>query len=269
MNRRPGPFAVLLIAACAIVLGSRAAASEVIAVPYGDSAMPPTETFYWQGQNSKAVLLLIPGGEGHLNLSPTQTDVRPEFYQTLKRLSAGAETDGTFDVVLFSNPAPLLYNPHAYPSSRASNDHLSRIASVIRFYKEKTGKPVWLMGHSNGAVSVTEYLRYEARLGQPRQIAGLIVSGARDVAYFDATPLNLPILFLHHRKDGCRDSPLASSIGNFQKVEALNRARTSFVIVETGSGESGSPCESGYHMYHDAGPEVAAALRMFMVQFSR
>ena len=262
-------FRLVLMAGLAATIGGGDAAAQVIAVPAADPAGAPTQTFYWQGANARAVLLLIPGGEGHLNLNPAQTDVRPEFYQTLKQLSLGSVAEGIFDVVLFSSPTPLLYNARAYPSSRASNDHLTRIDKVIKFYKEKTLRPIWLMGHSNGAVSVTEYLRYVAKRGEPVQIAGLIVSSARDVTYFDATPLNLPILFLHHRKDGCRESPPATSFANFQKVEALNAAPTSFIYIETGSGEARSPCESGYHMYHEAGPDVAAALRSFMMRSGR
>ena len=244
------------------------AAAEVIAVPIGDSARPPTLTMYWEGAGSKALLILIPGGEGQLNLKPTQLNVGNQFYLTLKQLTQGSEPKGIFDVVLFDSPERL-ENSRGYPSSRATPDHMSRIRSVVQFYKEKTKKPIWLMGHSNGAVSVTEYLRYEKKIGQGNQISGLIVSGARKLAYFDSDPLNLPILFMSHRQDGCLNADPNASVNNFEKVKSLNMAQTSFVFIETGSPEGSRTCETGYHMYNNATQEVVATLRNFIVPFNR
>ncbi len=242
------------------------AAAEVIAVPSGNPGASPTLTLYWQGAGSRAVLILIPGGEGQLNLRAGQLDVGNQFYQTLKRLSQGSNPREILDVVLFDSPERLA-NAKSYPTSRATTDHLSRIGDVIRFYRETTGKPIWLMGHSNGAVSVTEYVRYARKLGQNNAIAGLIVSGPRDVAYFDTAPLDLPILFMVHRKDGCPATDQTGPSGNFKKVQSLDRAQTSFVYIETGSPEATSPCSSGYHMYNGATQEVVTTLRTFIVPF--
>ena len=212
------------------------------------------------------MLILIPGGEGHLNLKPNQLDVRSQFYQTLKRLNQGANPKEVLDVVLFDSPTPLT-DRRGYPTTRATTDHLSRIGDVVRFYREKTGKPIWLMGHSNGAVSVTEYVRYARKLGQDNPVAGLIVSDARSEAYFDSTPLNFPVLFLHHRKDACPGADSSESVRNFKKVQSLNKAPTSFVYVETGGPEESSPCYSGYHMYYGATEEVVTTLRAFIGPF--
>jgi pimeloyl-ACP methyl ester carboxylesterase len=257
---------LLIIALSFLVVSS--AAAEVIPVPSRDPGNSPTLTMYWEGAGSKALLLLIPGGEGQLNLKPTQTDVRNQFYQTLKQLTQGADPTQIFDVVLFDSPERLDMNPKGYPISRATSDHLSRIHSVIEFYKAKTKKPIWLMGHSNGAVSVTEYLRYEQKLAQNIPVAGLIVSGARKVTYFDSAPLNFPILFMSHRRDGCPDSDSRASMSNFEKVQGLNKAQTSFVFIETGNPENMQPCSSGYHMYNNATQEVVTTLRNFMVPFN-
>lgn len=67
----------------------------------------PSLTMYWQGKDAKALLLLIPGGEGHVGLRPQQTDHRSHQFQTLKRLTDPALTSGQFDVVLLDSPAPL------------------------------------------------------------------------------------------------------------------------------------------------------------------
>lgn len=261
----PGILVRIFVCLIGCAIASQRASAQVIPVPLGDSSAPPTLTFYWEGIDSRALLVLIPGGQGRINLDLAQKDVQNDFYQTLKQLSLGSNPKEKFDVVLFSSPELLGNNPKGYPSDRATNDHMSRIHSVIKFYKEKTQKPVWLMGHSNGSISVTEYQRYEAKLGQPSQIFGIIISGARNVAFFDSNPLNLPILFLHHQKDGCAITDPGVSLAKSKKVQDANKAPTTFIYIETGNAEAKNPCESGYHMYKDARPEVVTALRNFMV----
>ena len=269
MNSSRLHVAVGLIAGALVFwsVGNRAAA-EVIPVPAADANIPPTSTMYWEGVGSKVLLILIPGGEGQLHLKPTQLNVGNQFYLTFKQLSLGSDPKERFDVVLFDSPE-LLENAKTYPTSRASAVHMSRIHDVIAFYKAKTGKPIWLMGHSNGAISVTEYLRYEKKLGQGGRIAGLIVSGARKLAYFDPAPLDIPILFMSHRLDGCLNADPNASVDNFKKVQALNTAKTSFVFIETGRPEDKRTCENGYHMYNEATQEVVTTLRNFIVPLTR
>lgn len=185
------------------------AAAEVLPIPSRGPPASPTLTMFWEGTGARAVLILIPGGEGQLNLKPQQPDVGNQFYQTLKQLSRGSNPKEILDVVLFDS-LERLANARSYPTSRATTDHLSRIHDVIQFYRTKTGKPVWLMGHSNGAVSVAEYVRYARGLGEDRSIAGLIVSGARDVTRFESAPLDFPILFMSHRNDSCPASDFSA-----------------------------------------------------------
>ena len=240
------------------------ASAEVIAVPQPGTPELPTLTLYWPGTGSKAVLILIPGGEGQLNLRPGQTDIGYQFYQTLKALSGSSNPKEILDVVLFDSPHRLA-GSKGYLTSRATPDHMSRIRSVIQFYREKTGKPIWLMGQSNGGVSVTEYIRYAHKLGEDNTVAGVIVSAANEAAYFDSTPLDIPILFMNHRKDGCPAADPNASARNFRKVQELDKARTALVLIETGGPEDRPPCTSGYHMYNGAGPEVTTALRHFIL----
>jgi len=116
----------------------------------------PSMTMYWQGKESKAVVIFIPGGEGYIGLKEGELDHPYQFFQTLKRLTNPDLTSGKFDVVLLDSPSELSPN-QMYPSARGAFDHMIRIESAIRYYKEKTGLPVWLMGHSNGGL-VTKYL---------------------------------------------------------------------------------------------------------------
>jgi hypothetical protein len=222
----------------------------------------PSMTLYWQGRGSKAVLIFIPGGEGYIGLKPGQTDHRSQFHQMLKRLTNPALTSGKFDVVLLDSPTEL--SPRqAYPAARSSRDHLIRIESAVRYYKEKTGLPVWVMGHSNGGISLSEFVKHVQKENKANLVAGMIASGIRMESDFDA-PLDMPVLFMHHKQDGCPRTLPDSSHSNYMKVKEFNKSVTEFVYVTEGQSESNNPCRSGFHMYYGASDESAKIIDAFM-----
>jgi hypothetical protein len=254
---------LLLIALCAHILTH---AAEVLAVTPIEKCFlcssTPSMTLYFPGTASKAVLIFIPGGEGYIGLKEGQTDHRFHFFQTLKRLSDPTLTSGQWDVVLLDSPGEL--SPRQlYPSARGGSDHLIRIESAIRYYRQKTGLPVWLMGHSNGGISLTEFVKYAQKNNKLDLIGGMIPSGIRNESYFDA-PIAFPVLFLHHQADGCQHTTPAAALTNFDKVKTINSAATDFVYVTGGQPEPRDPCRSGHHMYFGAGEEAAKAIDAFM-----
>lgn len=228
-------------------------------------AADPTMTFLWEGKEAKAVLLLIPGGEGHIGINPDRKDLGGFYKQVLGRLSNPALSTGSFDVVIFDSPQPLLSSAN-YPFSRLTPDHLSRIESVAVFYKEKLNKPIWLMGHSNGAVSITAFYKDLQKRNKDDLIEGLIFSGGRNGASFGAS-INKPLLFLHHEKDGCINTTPNNSQAVFKQSKEINLAQTAYQWISTGEPEAKNPCQSGHHMYFGAGHEVAKAIEAFVLPF--
>ncbi len=252
-----------------MVVGRLVGAAEVIPVQPIEKCFlcssDPSMTMYWQGKASKAVLILIPGGEGYIGLKSNQTDHPYHQFQTLKRLTDPALTNGHFDVVLLDSPAEL--SPRQmYPAARGGSDHLIRIESAIRFYKNKTGLPVWLMGHSNGGISLTEFVKYAQKNGKMDLISGVINSAIRTESYFDE-PISFPMLFIHHQNDACQHCYPSAAFANYEKVKKFNKALTEFIYVTGGSAEAKDPCRSGFHMYFGAGDEVAKDIDGFMSKF--
>lgn len=263
---RLAKFFFLTLMWCGVFVSVQA---EVIAVEQIDKGFfisaAPTLTMYWPGKDAKALLVFIPGGEGYIGLKLGQTDHRFQFYQMLKRLTNPALTSGKFDVVLLDSPAEL--SPRQiYPSARAASDHMVRIESVVRFYKEKTGLPVWVMGHSNGGISLTALVKYLQKDDKMNLVAGIISSGARSETYFKP-PLNLPVLVLHHQQDGCSHTLTKAASENFALVKAFNKAGTELVWLTSGEPESRDPCRSGFHMYYGASDEAAKVIDVYMTKF--
>ena len=121
------------------------------------------------------------------------------------------------------------------------------------------------MGHSNGAVSATEYMRYDNTGKKENLIQGLILSSSRNGAYIDK-PMSIRTIILHHKNDGCPISTSDFSEGLFQTIKGYNRATTQFNSLTTGAAESGHPCVSGYHMYNGASDEAVKAIEAFALK---
>lgn len=265
MKRIPHPLRNFLGVLVAIWMVTDAALAEVIAVPNGGDGGVPTQTLFWESPNAKATLVFIPGGNGQLGLKPAQTDTKNNFYHSFKELTQSANGSDGINIVLFDSPDALDPAPNSYPWSRASKGHLSRVSSVVRFYKHKTGTPIWIMGHSNGAISVTEFTRFDDPERGPSLLSGLVVSGARTGSRFDGKMRSIPVLFLHHEKDGCREGNPDASVRNFEQLKKTNTAPTEFRFIKGGVSQGKSPCESGYHMYNGAEMEMIGVLRDFIL----
>ena len=223
----------------------------------------PTNTFVWEGKDAKATLIFIPGGEGQLKLTPDRKDVGGFYGNTLKPLSDPNKTAGLFNVVLFDSPVAL---PSRTMSSRSTADHMMRIESVVLFYKAKFNKPIWLMGHSNGAVSETEFYKYLQGKKRESLISGMIYSSARNGATFNSDT-NLPVLFLAHEQDGCAASTPSNSKRVYEDLKKTDKEKTEYVLIKGGSAEVSEPCQSGYHMFYGAAEEAYKAIDGFANPF--
>lgn len=248
----------LAFAAVFVIFGP--AFSQVIPVPFESSGVfgssEPTQTFLWEARQANAVLVMIPGGEGHLGLTPARTELGGFYERVLKPLADETMTSGKVHVVVFDSP-DILPSGDFYPTSRASDDHLSRIESVVRYYKERYGKPVWLMGHSNGAISVSEYIR-----SRGDTVNGAIFSSSRAGVKISDTFAS-PVLFLQHRKDGCAKVSARSVVDVYATIKLAGKTAVAFNWIDGGSSE-GNPCYSGYHMYFGAETQVFRAIDSFI-----
>jgi hypothetical protein len=260
-------MALLLGLAAQVALAARAA--EVLAItPIEQSvavSASPSLSLHWTGRDARAVLIYIPAGEGRMGLLPGHTDHRYPFHQMLRRLSDPTFTRGRLDVVLLDSPAPLSPGLPS-PAARQGRDHLVRIESAIRFYRERTGLPVWLMGHSNGSISLAAFAAYAQDKGITGLVAGMVVSGSRGETQF-RPPVAWPMLFLHHREDGCDRTPPQAAWALYQQVRGFNPAPTEFVFIQGGRFQGGWLCTSGFHVYHGAEEELTRAIDEFLARF--
>lgn len=94
------------------VLGfSSEGVTQVVTVPFNEKGFllsdAPTLTFAWTGANARATLVLIPGGEGRIGLTPDRKNLGGFYGAVLKPLSDPTLTSGVFNVVVFDSPITL------------------------------------------------------------------------------------------------------------------------------------------------------------------
>jgi len=243
-------------------------AAEVIAVdPIEDCFLcssAPSMTMYWQSPKAKVVLLVIPGGSGLVGISSEKNDLKQPFFDNLKRLTNTNFTTGQVDLVVLDSPR-VLTSSGGDLSGRSTKEHMIRIESVVNYYKNKTGLPVWILGQSNGGVSLANFARYIQDQKREGLIAGAIASTTRPETNFPSS-LNFPIIFITHRLDGCRNLDQIHNM--YKRVLSSSSAKTGWMIIEGGEAEVGKdPCRSGFHMFYKAGDEYAKAIDDFISSF--
>jgi hypothetical protein len=248
-----------------LFIGGISNAAEVISVNQIEDcwvcSSAPSMTMYWKAQAAKQVLIVIPGGDGYIGFKQDMTDLDRPFPANLKRMTDSGLTRGETDLVFLDSPRSL---GDRDLGARGAKDHLIRIESAIRFYKEKTGLPVWLLGQSNGGASIANFIRYLQDKKQTDLIAGVIASTPRPESNFPSS-LSLPVMFIIHRQDGCR--VLSQIQRMYEQVKDNNLAITSWVVVESGESQAGRDvCSSGYHMFYKAGEEYTKAIDDFIAK---
>lgn len=249
-----------------VLLAHATAFSQVVSVEFKDKGLlfsdAPTLSFVWPAKQAKATLVFIPGGEGRLGITPERTGLGGFYGATLKPLSDERSGHGAFHVVVFDSPVNLPVGTD-YPTSRQNSEHLLRIESVVRHFKTRYDLPVWIMGHSNGAVSITEFYKMLQKNHQENLVDGAIYSSARHGATFNEHT-QLPVLFLAHEQDACPKTSPARSKAVFDQLKKTNRSKTDYVLIKGGEAQPQNPCSSGFHMYHGAGSEASAAIEQFV-----
>lgn len=238
-------------------LGGVSYAAVVIPIeaPVKDSSASrdPTLTMLYEAEKpATATIVYVAGGNGQQGIKEGMAEAKGTFGANVMVPLAKA----TFNVVIVDTPYPLLGN-NMWISSRSENDHLDRIESVVKFYAARLKAPIWLFGQSNGSATVAAFIN---RAGENRQLlSGALLSSSRNEVKLD-TDVAFPIVFLHHKSDGCKITTYDSAMANYEKFKKMNKAETKFVTIQGGS-EKGGPCTAeGHHMYVDAHQEATAAI---------
>lgn len=248
---------------------------QAIAVPASETSIfgtaPPTMTFLFEAKDAGITLVFVPGGGGNFGIQPDWTEEHRHFSyhfnRMLRTLTDPKTTSGRTNLVIFDNPTDMPFR-RGWSGARTTPEHLSRVEDVVRFYGDKLGQPVWLMGHSAGAISITELYKRLQSKKQERLVAGLIYSAGIFGASFDNASTRLPVLVIHHEKDECVSTKPANAIDVYTGLKEAGNLDAELAMLSTGrrSPNGQDPCTSGFHMYLGANAEASRAIDQFIAK---
>ena len=214
-------------------------------------------------KNDKPIIIWLSGGTG-------------QFFST----DPLSEVEGKYDIVVMFNPynissgsqkrsdgyAPMAYKP----------DQADRIKSIIKFYKEKYKKPIWLGGQSFGAARTLAYL--SASPDNSKLISGVILAASGigsvknntiKVPFRKIKDLNLPIGIFHHIRDICDNSHYITAKKLNKRLEKINLGKTQFISIESGNFPKDKKCKGGKgknHSFQDSRKELGEEVIKFIEQ---
>ena len=189
-----------------------------------------------------ALVLLLSGGRGGMGRLDDGQPTSRNFLVRSREFFAQAG----FDVAVLGLPADKKEGWSA--QDRLGAEHLEDLRSVVRRLKAASGLPVWLVGTSMGTVSATAAA---IAFGQ-QELAGVVLTSSITgrqklgaVPTQDLAAIRIPVLVLHHARDGCTFCSPAEAANIPQWLTGAPVRR--FILAEGGGGATGDPCEALHH----------------------
>jgi len=245
---------IMLIIKIAVLLSLAFAnfivSAEVISVPYQNN--DPTRTSLIAVENPKALVILLMGGDGKAGIFDNGS---ARSNHTFVR-SQGIWAQYGIDSVLVDSSDDLSIKG----GGRLTDDYQNRLLSVVNFYKDKFHVPVWLFGHSNGTVSVTEFVN---RFGNKNTISGFIVAGTEHTAILKDSTM-LPALAIHHVQDTCRVTPISASESLIKSRPKGSRAE--FITMDGGISTGNVCWQFAYHGFNQKEDELVKVSAEFILK---
>lgn len=151
---------------------------------------------------------------------------------------------------------------------RSTPEHAQDTAAVIAFLrKEAPGKPVCLIGTSNGSLSATSGAALLGDQGPDcivltssvsiKPQSSIVARFAHVFTDADLTRIKVPVLIVHHKNDSCKHTPYEPMLGYVKAFP--NSPKVDFITVEGGQDHSDS-CSRGHHQFLGIEREVTAQI---------
>jgi dienelactone hydrolase len=209
---------------------------------------------YTPDKESKGTLLLFPGSYGNGHYSGKEGAIRLGSNFLVR--SSGLFVEKGFSIAIIDVPSDN--SGGMSDSFRRSAEHTSDIRAIIEFLKKRMTGPVYFIGTSRGTISAA-YLAGE--ISDPI-LTGLVLTstmgGRMYAGSVNLEKIRVPVLFVHHRRDGCEVTRIGDACAMKKRIDMGSRA--DFVEVEGGASLEDAyrvggkktktgpdPCNAGSH----------------------
>jgi hypothetical protein len=237
----------LALAVCSAPSAARAADAEAVTIDTTFKVFTPPVRLDKPARTARASVILMTGGNGLLSLDATGTIINNGNF-----LIRSAD--------LFLRNGLNVMMPDAAPAHpgglsvaiRLSATHAAELQGFINAAVNRWGKPVWVVGTSNGSISTLTAAGFQpalAGLGGVVLTSPVTIVPFADQATFNlyASRITLPAQVVWHRDDHCSFSPPTGSAILFTVIPSAGKAQRSFAH---GHSVAADPCgpfsEHGY-----------------------
>jgi len=227
---------------------ARAADAEAVTINTTFTVFTPPVRLDKPARPARASVILMAGDNGLLSLDATGTII-DETGNFLIRTANIFLRDGLN--VMMPDSAPAF--PAGFDDgTRLSPIHAAELQGFVNAAASRWGKPVWVVGTSNGSISTVTAGGFQPALAGLRGVvltSPVTILPAADQATFNlyASRITLPTLVVWHQDDHCSISPPAGSQQLFTAIPSTAKASRSF---EGGHSVATDPCgafsEHGY-----------------------
>jgi hypothetical protein len=238
----------LALALCSAPPDARAADAEAVTVDTTFKVFTPPVRLDKPARTARASVILMAGDNGLLSLDASGNVINNTGNFLIR--SADLFLRNGLNVMM-ADVAP------AHPgglgvAGRLSATHAAELQGFINAAITRWGKPVWVVGTSNGSISAVTAGGFQPALAGLRGVvltSPVTVLPFANQATFNlyASRITLPALVAWHRDDHCSSSPPAGSAILFTVIPSAGKAQRAF---EHGHSVATDPCggfsEHGY-----------------------
>lgn len=212
----------------------------------------------------KAAVILFPGGHGGLQLFPNGSMNWGESNFLVRTRQDFA--DQGFLVVVVDAPSDR-QEPPFLQGFRLTPEHAVDAKAIIAWIRSTAKLPVWLAGTSRGTQSAA-YLATE--LTGPEGPDGIVLTAtiltddrSRPVPAMALNKIRVPVLVVHHEKDGCTHCPFAEIPALMAKLGTVPKRH---LLSFTGGTNKGDPCKaSAYHGFNGRERDVVEQIAAWVL----
>jgi hypothetical protein len=255
--------ASLAFAFCSAPPAARAADAEAVTIDTSFIVRTPPVRLDKPARAARASVVLMTGGDGLLSLDATGTIIN----STGNFLIRSADLFLRHGInVMMADAAP------AHPgglsaATRLSATHAAELQGFINAAFNRWGRPVWVVGTSNGSISAVTAGGFQPALAGLR---GVVLTSPVTQLPFAIQPtfnlyasrITVPALVVWHRDDHCAFSPPAGSAALFSAIPSADKASRSF---EHGHSVATDPCGAfSEHGYAGIEEEVVEKIAEFI-----
>jgi len=246
----------VLVGLCQSTLAQ--ASQKVVDIPTRPGV---TQRFvYLAPEGPKASVILFAGGHGGLQISRTGSFRWGEgnfLVRTRQLFEKNGLSVAVVDAPSDRQTAPFL------GGFRQKPEHVADIKAVIAWLKQQANVPVWLIGTSMGTLSAA-FIATQVGPGDGGP-DGLVLTSSilsldagRPVPAMPLQKLTIPVLVIHHEKDGCK---LCAYSEIPRLMEKLSSTPKKELMTFKGGENRGDPCEAlAYHGFNGLEKDVVVKI---------